>query len=135
MPANPIQRKTRNAFLAGMLIMLLIAIIVIVILGFVVFPDMFKGKSNIGKGGNVYAYRLTASVKSGEQIPANKIEKVKMLSSDLPTNYVPDTVNVTAYKSKLDLQAGTILSTSLLYENEKLANSARLIEFNMLTLP
>ena len=135
MPANPIQRKTRNAFLAGMLIMLLIAIIVIVILGFVVFPDMFKGKSNIGKGGNVYAYRLTASVKSGEQIPASKIEKVKMLSSDLPTNYVPDTVNVTAYKSKLDLQAGTILSTSLLYENEKLANSARLIEFNMLTLP
>lgn len=135
MPANPIQRKTRNSFLLGMLIMLLIAIVIIAILYFTVFPDMFKGTSSTGKGGSVYVYRLTGAVKSGEKIEANKLEKVKMAASDLPTDYVPDTVNVTAYKSKLNLQAGTILSSSLLYENEKLANSARLVEFNMLTLP
>lgn len=135
MPANPIQRKTRNSFLLGMLIMLLIAVAVFAVLYFTAFSDMFKGTSSTGKGGSVYVYRLTATVKSGEKIEANKIEKVKMSASDIPADYVPDTINVTEYKSKLDLQAGTVLSKSLLYANEKLANSTRLVEFNMLTLP
>ena len=135
MPANPIQRKTRNSFLLGMLIMLLIAIVVMAVLYFTVFSDVFSGTSTTGKGGSVYVYRLTATVKSGEKIEGNKIERVKMSVSDIPSNYIPDTVNVTQYKSKLDLQAGTVLSTSLLYENEQLANSARLVEFNMLTIP
>lgn len=135
MPSNPIQRKTRNSFLLGMLIMLLIAIVIIVVLYFTMFSDMLAGKSNTGKGGSVYTYRLTATVKSGEKIEANKIEKVKLSVSDLPKDYVNENVNVTLYKSKLDLQPGTVLSASLLYENEKIANSARLVEFNMLTLP
>ena len=135
MPTNPIQRKTRNSFLLGMLIMLLIAIVVIAVLCFTVFSDVFTGTPSTGKGGNVYVYRLKETVKSGEKIEANKIEKVKMAASDIPADYVPDTVNVTEYKSKLDLQSGTVLCSSLLYENEKLANSARLVEFNMLTLP
>lgn len=135
MPANPIQRKTRNSFLMGMLIMLLLAIVVIAVLYFTVFSDVLGGTTNTGKGGSVYTYRLTAPVKSGEKIEANKLERVKLSVSDIPADYVKDGVNITEYKSKLNLQAGTVLSASLLYENEKLANSARLIEFNMLTLP
>lgn len=135
MPANPIQRKTRNSFLLGMLIMLLIAVAVIAVLYFTIFSDMFSGTSSTGKGGTAYAYRLIAAVESGEKIEASKIEKVKIAVGDLPADYIPETINVTAYKSKLNLQAGTILSSSLLYENEKIADSARLVEFNMLTLP
>ena len=133
MPTNPIQRKTRNAFLLGMLIMLVVAIVVVAILYFTVFSDMSVGTQD--KGGTVYAYRLISQVKSGEQISASKVELVKLHSSDLPQDYASETIKVTAYKSKVDLQPGTVLSKSLLYENEKVANSTRLVELNMLTLP
>lgn len=135
MPANPIQRKTRNSFLLGMLIMLIVAVAVIAVLYFTMFSDMFAKTSTTGKGGNVYVYKLIASVKSGEKIEANKIEKVKMSANDVPADCVKENINVTLYKSKLDLQAGTVLSGSLLYENEQVKNSTRLVEFNMLTLP
>lgn len=135
MPANPIQRKTRNSFLLGMLIMLIIAVAVIAVLYFTAFSDMFKGTSSTGKGGSVYTYKLITPIKSGESIDASKIERVKLSISDIPADYIPDSINVTAFKSKLNLQAGTVLSSSLLYENEQLAASTRLVEFNMLTLP
>lgn len=135
MSSNPIQRKTRNAFLSGMLIMLLVAVIIIAILYVTAFSDMFGGTSGTGKGGNVYAYKLTTSVNSGEEIDASKVEKVKIAVGDLPTDYVNETVDVTAYKSKIDLQAGTFLSASLLYSGEGIENSTRKIEYNMLTLP
>lgn len=135
MPSNPIQRKTRNSFLAGMLVMLLVAAAVFAVLYFTVLSDIFNSTSSTGKGGSVYTYRLIETVKSGEQINANKIERVKLSIGDLPADYVNETVDVTNYKSKLDLQAGTVLSSSLLYENEKIVNSTRLIEYNMLTLP
>lgn len=137
MPANPIQRKTRNSFLLGMLIMLIIAVAVIAVLYFTAFSDMFQGTSSTGKGGSVYTYKLIAPIKSGEVIAANKVEKVKLAISDIPSDYIPNTIdfNAVQFKSKLDLQAGTVLSSSLLYENEQLAASTRLVEFNMLTLP
>lgn len=135
MPSNPIQRKTRNAFLSGMLITLLITIIIGGVLYFTVFAELFSKKTGIGKGGTVSVYRVKTSIKSGEKIEASKIEKVKLAVSDIPTDYAPENVNITEYKSKLDLQPGTILSKSLVYANEKLENSTRLIEYNMLTLP
>lgn len=135
MPSNPIQRKTRNAFLTGMLIMLLVAVAVFAILYFTAFSDMIGGTSGSGKGGTAYAYRLTSEIKSGEEIDASKIEKVKVAAGSLPTDYINETIDVTGYKSKINLQAGTILSASLLYAGEGIENSTRLVEYNMLTLP
>lgn len=133
MPSNPIQRKTRNSFLLGMLIMLLIAVAVIAILYFTIFSDTLSGTSNLG--GSVSVYRLIAPVQSGETISESKIEKVKVPANSLPQDYADANVNVTAYKSKIDLAAGTILSSSLLYNDNGVVNSARLVEYNMLTLP
>ena len=133
MPSNPIQRKTRNAFLSGMLIMLLVAAAIFAVLYFTVLSDMFGGTT--GTGGTAYAYKLISEIKSGEQIDASKIEMVKIAANSLPADYINETIDVTAYKSKINLQAGTILSASLLYSGEELADSTRLIEYNMLTLP
>lgn len=133
MPSNPIQRKTRNAFLTGMLIMLLLAAVVFAVLYFTVFSDMFGGTT--GTGGTVYAYKLISEIKSGEQIDVSKIERVKVSSNILPVDYINETIDVTAYKSKINLQAGTVLSASLLYSGEGLVDSTRLVEYNMLTLP
>ncbi len=132
MSSNPIQRKTRNAFLSGMLIMLLVAVAIFAILYFTIFTGT-TGTSGTGKGEAVYVYRLIADVKSGEKIEANKLERVKLYSNETPSDYARD--DVTLYKSKVDLKKGTILSSSLLYKNEKVSNSTRLIEYNMLTLP
>lgn len=135
MPSNPIQRKKREAFLSGMLIMLLIAVAIFAILYFTVFSDILGGTSNSGKGGSAYAYKLITEIKSGEEIDASKVEKVKVLAGNLPTDYVNGSIDVTGYKSKINLQAGTFLSASLLYTGEELENSARKVEYNMLTLP
>lgn len=135
MPSNPIQRKTRNAFLSGMLIMLLIAAVIIAVLYFTVFSEMFAGNTSTGKGGIVYAYRLTSAIKSGEEIDASKVEMVKVSAKDLPADYINENIDVTLYKSKINLQAGTFLSASLLYSGEGISDSTRLVEYNMLTLP
>ena len=134
MPANPIQRKARNSFLLGMLIMLLIAVIAIIVV-YLVFPEIFSGNLSTGKGESVSVYKLTKSIKSGEKIDSSYLTTVTMASGDLPADYVPSNINLSEYKSKVDLQAGTVLSGSLIYQGETLADSARLVEFNMLTLP
>lgn len=133
MPSNPIQRKTRNAFLLGMLIMLLVAAAVIAVLYFTIFSDVLVGTTSTGKA--AYAYKLTSEIKSGEEIIASKIEIVKVAANDLPSDYIAGNRSLSSYKSKIDLQAGTILSESLLYEDEELKDSTRLVEYNMLTLP
>lgn len=135
MPSNPIQRKTRNSFLLGMLIMLIIAIAVVAILYFVVFSDAITNAQDKGKNGIAYAYRLTAGIKSGDTIQIGKVEKVELYVDDLPADYINASVDVTTFKAKVALQAGTILSSSLLYQDEMVANSTRLMEYNMLTLP
>lgn len=133
MPSNPIQRKTRNAFLTGMLIMLLLAVAVLAALYFTVLSDMFGGTT--GTGGTVYAYKLISEIKSGEQIDASKVEVVKLSANSLPSDYVDGSVDVTTYKSKINLKEGTVLSASLLYSGEGIVSSTRLVEYNMLTLP
>ena len=135
MPANPIQKRTRNSFFLGMLIMLLIAVVVVALLYFVVFSDEISDVKTKGEGGIVTVYRLTTEVKSGEQLQDSKLEPVNLYVDDLPRDHIKAPFNVTAYKSKLDLQPGTVLSASLLYQDEAMADSTRLMEYNMLTLP
>lgn len=135
MPANPIQKRTRNSFLLGMLIMLLIAVVVIAILYFTIFSDEIENAQQKKQNGTITVYRLTTGIKSGETLQGNKLEQTELFVDDLPTDYIDGTFNVSAYKSKIDLQPGTILSASLLYQDEEMANSTRLMEYNMLTLP
>lgn len=133
MPSNPIQRKTRNSFLLGMLIMLIIAIAVIAVLYFTVLSDVMGDVKETGE--LTVACRLTSEIKSGEEIKSNKVEQVKLRTSELPQDYIPAGTSINSYKSKVDLKAGTILSGSLLYQDEMVSNSTRLMEYNMLTLP
>lgn len=135
MPSNPIQRKTRNSFLLGMLIMLIIAIAVIAVLYFFVFSGDIGNAQHKGKNGIANAYKLTSAVKSGDTIQQGKVELVQLYVDDLPADYINSNIDVSTLKSKVDLQAGTILSGSLLYQEEMVANSTRLMEYNMLTLP
>ncbi len=135
MPVNPIQKRTRNSFLMGMLIMLLISVAVIAILYFVIFAEAIDNAKSKKQGGTVVAYRLTAAIKSGETIQSNKLEPVELYADDLPVDCIEAPFNLEEYKSKIDLEQGTIISASLLYQNDEMAHSTRLMEYNMLTLP
>lgn len=135
MPSNPIQRKTRNAFFLGMLITLIVAILIIAILYFTLFKNIVSDVQTKGGNGTTYAYRLTSSVKSGNEIKMENVERVQLYVDDLPKDCIQTNVDITKCKSKIDLQAGTILSESLVYVDETVGNSTRLMEYNMLTLP
>lgn len=135
MPSNPIQRKARNSFLLGMLIMLVIAIAIIAVLYFVVFAEMITETQDKKENGVAYAYKLTAGIKSGNTIQAGEVEIVELYVDDLPIDYIDTSTDISKFRTKIALQAGTILSNSFLYQDEEVKASTRLMEYNMLTLP
>lgn len=148
MAANPMQKKSRNAFLSGMLIMLIIAAIAMVLM-FMFFKKDTKKKEEEATSTQTYVYRLNTSIKSGETIDKTKVTSVLVNSEAVPTGaaaaktkvtkgnettWVDKTFAYDGYKSKLDLDAGTIISESMVYEVE-LESSERIQEYNMLQLP
>ncbi len=148
MVANPMQRKARNSFLLGMMITLILCAIIGVLVYFLI-STQDKAKEE-EEGTLTYAYRLKVDVKSGEEITLNKVESIIVTEKAVPVGAFPsktkttnskgketwvDTVFPSGYKSKLDLNAGTILGDNLVYEGEQLTNDVRYVEYNMLVLP
>lgn len=147
MMSNPMQRKARNSFLIGMLVALLISILIGVLLYIFVIKDRIVLNSDSGSI-TKYVYKLKSNkdIKSGDSITQDMVEEIKINSNYVSKDVVLarmklDDKNLQEIsfpqnaKSKIDLKAGTILSESMLYKDESLDNSSRLIEFNMITLP
>ncbi len=148
MVANPMQKRARNSFLLGMIITLVICAI---IGGLVYFLLSNKEKEKEEEEGTLtYAYRLKSNVKSGEEITLDKVESVLVTEKAVPTGAFAaktkivdsngketwhDSAFPSGYKSKLDLNAGTILADSFVYADEQLTNDVRYAEYNMLVLP
>lgn len=148
MASNPMQKKSRNAFLGGMLLMLIIAAIIIVIM-FMTLKKNTQKKQEEEETTQTYVYRLNTSVKSGETITSSMVTSVLVNTEAVPTGAVAaktkttengkdiwkdKTFDYVGYKSKIDLDAGTIISDNMLYEVE-LNDSERIQEYNMLQLP
>ncbi len=148
MVANPMQKRARNSFLLGMMITL----IVCAIIGVLIFMLMSKKeqKQEVEEGALTYAYRLISNVKSGEEITFDKVESVLVTEKAVPVGAFAaktktvdskgketwiDSIFPSGYKSKLDLNAGTILSQNMVYEDEELSNDTRYVEYNMIVLP
>lgn len=139
MPGNPMQRKTRNAFLCGMLIMLIVALIV----GAVLYFFVFSGSVATGSKDDqiVYAYRVINNISSGNSIKEGDVQVVKVKSSEVPANYINAMDSSATLSSndvaKVDLYKGTILATSLLAKGDEdyTDNSLRIAEFNMISFP
>jgi len=148
MVANPMQRKARNSFLLGMVITLIVCAIIGVAVYFLLSG---KDEEKIQQEGTLtYAYRLKIDVESGEEITFDKVESVLVSEKAVPTGAFASKIKTanskgkevwvdagfpSGYKSKLDLRAGTILASNLVYEGEQLTNDVRYIEYNMILLP
>lgn len=144
MVANPMQKRARNSFLLGMVITLVICLI-IGALAYILLTKQDKEKEQ-EEGALTYAYRLKTSVRSGEEITLDKVESVLVTEKAVPSgafasktksdkNKWIDKSFPSGYKSKLDLNAGTILADNLVYMDEELTNDIRYVEYNMLVLP
>ncbi len=148
MASNPMQKKSRNSFLLGMLLMLIIAAVAMAAMFFLLKKDEKKQEEQAAA--QTYVYRLNTSVKSGEEITSSKVTSVLVASEAAPKgafasktkvtkdgkdNWVDKSFSYSGYKSKIDLDEGTILSDSMLYEDKALQASERIQEYNMLQLP
>ena len=87
MVSNPMQRKARNSFLLGMVITLIVCAVIGVVLYFVLSDE--KNEQEKEEGILTYAYKLKSSVRSGEEITANKVEAVLVTEKAVPTGAFP----------------------------------------------
>lgn len=149
MPSNPMQRKVRNSFLLGALVMLVIAILI----GTIVYLVVIKPKADKEKADKTqydYVYRLKSgkSVNSGEEITGSMVEAVEIPVTTNNTDFIRakrtdqtgklvDVAFTSGYKSKVALKEGTILTKSMLMstEDEDIEDSLRYMEYNMITMP
>lgn len=134
MATNPMQRKARNSFLLGMLIMLLITGIIIGILGFQLVK--IKQKEKEEKASLVTVYVLSKNLRSGEEFTQSDLKTTQVTKTNAPTNYLTPSDLGEKNMAKIELTSGTVLSKEMVYtEDDKIGKDVRKQEYNMLILP
>lgn len=148
MATNPMQKKSRNAFLLGMLLMLIISAIIIVGMLFIFKKNEQKQEQETAA--QTYVYRLNREIKSGEEITSSDVTSILVSVDAVPTGassaktkrtingkeeWVDRSFDYIGYRSKIDLDVGTIVCENMLYEDDELQASERIQEYNMLQLP
>ena len=132
MVANPIQKRQRNSMLGGLLIGLIVGLLICAVFYvFLIRPNMNQvGTTANSEGGQ--ALVLKTAVKSGGAITVEDVE-VRNVSTKPADAVATVAANQIA---KVDLQPGTILSSSVLTTSgEKTTKSLRVQEYNMIALP
>ena len=134
MAVNPMQRKARQSFLLGMLLMLVIAAIVVAIL-FMQIMKMKEAETATAAASKTVAV-LKNDIKSGQVITSADLTTKKMVT-ELTQTEIATVANLTENTvAKINLGKGTILTQSMIVEqNESVTDSLRIQEYNMLTLP
>lgn len=134
MASNPMQRKVRNSFLLGMLVAVIIAGIVIAFLMMQLMQakqQQQKEQQDIGK-----VYILNTEKKSGDEITVSDLTQVDATRKTTPSNALSPTSLGDKNIAKIDLKAGTILSTDMIYIDEtKTGKDVRRQEYNTVILP
>ena len=134
MATNPMQRKTRQSFLLGVIITLLLAAIVI----FFLYNQVKKLKEELeSEAKQKYTVSvLKQNVKSGQKLTIDMFEQREVTRNAVPDN----ATNVATVEgipiAKIDLNANTVLTTTMIEpEAEKTTNDIREQTYNMISLP
>ena len=132
MATNPMQRKARNSFLLGMLLMLVIAALIIGILVMQIIN--LKREEQEREAASTMAYVLARDVRSGEPISEADVVLQQVPVATSPTNVeVVFTENSVA---KIDLYTGTVLAPEMIADSESpITDDVRIQEYNMIALP
>ena len=148
MSTNPIQRKIRNSFFLGVLVMLIIVALVGALVFFMVIKPKLDKQEQEEQRLYAYVYRLKkgVNVNSGDEITSTMVECVEIPVETASTDFIQakrkddkgNLKNVAfddGYKSKVNLVEGTILTYSMLFEDEATPTTQRYVEYNMITVP
>ena len=134
MATNPMQRKSRNSFLLGMLITVLVmgGIVAILLMQLMKIKEAENKRIEASK----LVYVLSSSVRSGDKILTSNLKQVTVEGEAAPTDAIVSTANIKeSTVAKIDLSAGTTLTSSMIQDSEeKTTNDLRLQEYNMIKL-
>ncbi len=131
MVANPMQKMKRNSTLLGLVIGLVIGLALCVVLFLFLQSRIETGA--ISSSDAVSVTILTKSIKSGSEITAADVMTKQVNKENAPTDA---TNNVIGGVAKIDLTAGTVLSSSMITTSDsKLTKDLREQEYNMIVLP
>ena len=134
MATNPMQRKARNSFLLGMLIMLIITGVIIAFL-ILQLTNMKKEEQEL-QASYVKVYTLNRDVESGEELTATDFTETEVTNTTAPTDYLTPSDLGTSMIAKISMTRGTVLSREMIYIDETVTgNDVRKQEYNMLILP
>ena len=134
MATNPMQRKARNSFLLGMLLMLIISGAVIALL-MIQLMNMKKEEQELQES-YVKVYVLNKDVESGDEITAADLTEAEVVKTNAPTDYLTPSGLGEKNIAKISMTQGTVVSQEMLYVDETvIGNDVRKTEYNMFILP
>ena len=133
MASNPMQRKSRNSFILGVLIAVLVmgAIVAVLLLKI----KNMQAKENDRLANLIKVYALNTDVKSGDTLDASMFVQVETDKNAAPTDAIKGTALTENSIAKIDLSKGMILTASMVAESDNPTTSdLRIQEYNMLRL-
>ena len=134
MATNPMQRKARNSFLLGMLLMLIIAGAVIAFL-ILQLTNMKREEQEL-QASYVTVYTLNRNVESGEEVTEGDFTITQVTNDTAPTDYLTPSDLGTSMIAKISMTTGTVLSREMIYIDETvIGDDVRKQEYNMFILP
>lgn len=141
MASNPMQRQKRVSFLLGFLLMLVIASVIIVMLGYALYQMKADEKAEEASKKKVYV--VTSSISSGGAVSSEVISTEKVVGTLVPKNKFEDSdfmnedgTEIIDLVAKIDLEPGTILTKEMVEtSSQKTTDDLRIQEYNIATLP
>ena len=132
MATNPMQRRARNSFLLGMLLMLVISGVVIALL----FMQLAQKNKEEKERVKVNVCILTEDVKSGQEITSSMIGELSVYKDLVPADATSSKNDIVGKMAKVNLKENTVLTQNLTVESEEeLQNDIRKQEYNVVILP
>lgn len=147
MAKNPMQRKAQNSFLLGMLVTLLVTGIVI---GFLIIQltkitkqqkeeqksmkQVYVVTTDVNSGDAITIENLTTKVLDSSVIPSNVLTAAELESKSNITDENGNLIKKVNVISKINLKAGTIITTDMVKIEGELSNDVRKIECNAVQL-
>lgn len=134
MALNPMQRKSRNSFLLGMMLTLLITAVIIAMLFLQV--TKLKQEADDLERSYVTAYVLQTDIESGTNITISDVKQARISKNMLPSDFISPAELTDTTIAKVNIKSGTVLTSSIITESEdKITNDIRMQEYNMIVLP
>lgn len=134
MAKNPMQKKTRNSFIFGALMMFVIMGLVSAVLAYMLIQLKSEENNRVAKQKSVFV--MISSVASGNAVDSSMLKQTKVDSSVAPSDAVTlgDLTENTI--AKIDLTKGVIVTSAMISEKDnEVKDSLRVQEYNMINIP